>query len=146
MTDITGDTLVALGEMVLLEEKALIHSFIAGGTITKGRAVVFDTDNNEVKQAAAAGNALGIALEAAVEGDYLSVLMNNGIVKVEVSGAIDAGVAVQTHTDGTIVALADQAVDEGGSATYTVYYARKLGIALNTATADGDYIYILVAK
>jgi hypothetical protein len=38
--------------------------------------------------------------------------------------------------------LADKAVDEGGSATYTVYYNRRLGTALETTSAEDDLLFI----
>jgi hypothetical protein len=40
----------------------------------------------------------------------------------------------------------DQAVNEGGSGNYTIFYNRKLGTALESATADNDLIFIDVEK
>jgi hypothetical protein len=37
-------------------------------------------------------------------------------------------------------------VNEGGTASYTIYYARKLGIALESASAADDLIFIIVGK
>ena len=45
-----------------------------------------------------------------------------------------------------VLQLTDQAVNEGGSGNYTVYYNRKLGTALETATAADDLLFIDVEK
>lgn len=42
--------------------------------------------------------------------------------------------------------LTDQDVNEGGTAAYTIYYARRLGIAIDRFTAAGDTGRILVMK
>jgi hypothetical protein len=60
--------------------------------------------------------------------------------------AITRGKAVCSAANGKVIQLVDQAVDEGGTAKYTVFYNRKLGTALETASADGDLVFIKVLK
>jgi len=43
-----------------------------------------------------------------------------------------------------VLALADQAVDEGGTAKYTIYYSRGFARAEQSATAAADLISIVV--
>jgi len=45
-----------------------------------------------------------------------------------------------------VAPLVDQAVNEGGAATYTIFYNRKLGTALESTTTDGDLLFIDVEK
>jgi hypothetical protein len=90
-------------------------------------------------------NALGIAVNSPEAGKQCSVCVE-GIIKVTADGAIARGAAVCSAAGGKVTQLVDQAVDEGGSATYTIYYARKLGIALQTTSADGDTFLVHVEK
>jgi len=138
MADLWPDAEV--GEMV---GDGVVYSFEAEGAITKGRCVYLSSDM-KVSQCAASSNAIGVALKTVTAGEFCPVCVC-GVVKVTAGGAITRGVAVQTDANGNVVALADQAVNEGGTGTYTVYYARRLGFALQTF-ASGDTGLILIEK
>ncbi len=86
---------------------------------------------------------IGIATKTATTGQMCPIL-TNGRVKVTAGGAVTRGKAVCSAADGKIIQLVDQAVDEGGAAKYTIFYNRKLGTALESATADNDLIFIKV--
>ena len=73
-------------------------------------------------------------------------VLTRGRVKVVADGAITRGKAVCAAVGGKVGQLVDQAINEGGAATVTVYYNRKLGTALETTTADGDLLFIVVEK
>mgnify|MGYP001084755997 CR=1 FL=1 len=132
----------SLGDIVA--PGALILPFKAASNITKGKAVILSADG-EVSQPTSSSNAIGIAVEDASSGDQIGVCVL-GIVKVKAGGAISRGQAVQNDANADVIALSDQSVDEGGTATYTIYYSRILGFALDSASASGDYIRILVVK
>jgi hypothetical protein len=43
-----------------------------------------------------------------------------------------------------ILQLSDQAVNESGSGSYTIYYNRRLGTALETTSAADDLLFIVI--
>jgi hypothetical protein len=143
MADKTGKIWMAVGETD--DPEAIIKTFTADAAITKGHPVYLSADD-QVTGAAAAQNCIGVAVKDAADTEPVAVLVK-GRVKVTAGGAITRGQAVYgSDADGKVLALADQAVDEGGSATYTVYFNRKLGYALETAAAEDDLIFIQVEK
>ena len=73
-------------------------------------------------------------------------VLKTGRVKVVANGAITRDKACAVQPQGKVTQLVDQAVNEGGAATYTIFYNRKLGTALESADNDGDLIFIDVAK
>jgi hypothetical protein len=73
-------------------------------------------------------------------------VLKRGRVKVIASGAITRGYAVCSAGGNKVAQLVDQPVNEGGAATYTIFYNRKLGSALESAVADNDLIFIDVEK
>jgi len=73
-------------------------------------------------------------------------VLKRGRVKVTADGAITRGKAVCGAANNKVTQLVDQAVNEGGAATLTIFYNRKLGTALESAANDGDLIFIDVAK
>jgi len=97
------------------------------------------SSDDKVSPAAAAQDCIGIAVKDAAIGAQCSVL-TSGRVKVKAGAAVARGKAVYgADASKRVLQLTDQAVNEGGSANYTVYYNRKLGTALETTTvADGD--------
>lgn len=139
MTDLWPDA--ELGEMVTDGE---VLSFEAEAPITKG-SPVYLTDDMKVSPSPGGDNAIGIALNSPATGEQCSVC-TRGVVKVTASGAITRGTAVCSAAGGKVSQLVDQAVDEGGSATYTIFYVRKLGTAYQTTTTDGDEFLIHVEK
>jgi len=132
-----GDLITSLGDSTVL-------SLTAENDITKG-SPVYLTDDLKVSPSNGTDNAIGIALQTVSAGEQCPVCIR-GVVKVTAGGAITRGAAVCSAANGKVAELSDQPVDEGGTDTYTIYYARKLGIALCSASADGDLILILVGK
>jgi len=133
-----GDVLTALAEAEIL-------SFTAASAIAKGDPVYLTADM-QVASATSAQNCIGIALKTVGAGEQVPVLVK-GVVKVVAGGAISRGQAVYgADASKRVLALADQPVNEGGTATYTIYYARKLGIALQNFGAAGDAGLIYVCK
>jgi len=143
MADKTGKAWMAIGETD--DPNAVIESFEAEAAVTKGDPVYLSSDD-KVSPAAAAQDCIGVAVKDAALGAQCSVL-TKGRVKVKAGAAIARGKAVYgADASKRLLVLADQAVDEGGSATYTVYYNRKLGTALESALAADDLIFINVEK
>jgi len=127
-----------------ISEGEIVSLFKATGTIAKGK-LVYLTGDLEVQQAVLDCDPIGVALKDAVNGDYVPICIH-GVCKVLAGEAITRGKAIKSDANGKAIPLADQAVNEGGTETYTIYYARKAGIALQAAAADGDYILAFVCK
>lgn len=139
MADLYPD--VEVGEMI---SDGQVLSFEAAVAITKGYPVYLTADM-KVSPSPGGDDAVGIALKSAVSGEECPVCVR-GVVKVTAAGAIARGTAVRSAANGKVTQLVDQAVDEGGTSKYTIFYARKLGIALQAPSADGDTFLILVEK
>jgi len=142
MADKTGKSWMAAGETD--DPNALIESFEAAAAITKGSPIYLSADD-KVSPSPGGDDAIGIATKTVAIGEMCPVL-KRGRVKVTANGAITRGKAVCSAAGGKVTQLVDQAVNEGGSANYTIYYNRKLATALESATADGDLIFIDVEK
>ncbi|MBX5321846.1 MAG: DUF2190 family protein [Candidatus Bathyarchaeota archaeon] len=143
MADNTGKPWMSIGETD--DPKALIETFEAATAITKGDPVYLSADD-KVSPATSAQDCIGIALKSVSQGDPCPVLIR-GRVKVKVGGAVTRGKAVYgADSSKRLLQLTDQAVNEGGTATYTIYYNRKLGTALESASAADDLIFIYVEK
>jgi len=142
MADKSGKDWMAIGETD--DPNAVIETFTADADITKGDPVYLSADD-QVTPAASAQDCIGIATKTVSDTEPCPVLIR-GRVKVKAGGAIARGKAVYGgDASKRVLELADQAVDEGGVATYTIYYNRKLGTALETAVLD-DLIFIYVEK
>jgi hypothetical protein len=126
------------------DPNAIIESFEAAAEIAKGSPVYLSADD-KVSPSPGGDDSIGIATKTTATGKMCPVL-KRGRVKVTANGAITLGKAVCSAAGGKVTQLVDQAVDEGGSATYTIYYNRKLGMALEAAADDGDLIFIDVEK
>src|SRR3990170_4617407 len=143
MADKTGKTWMAIGETD--DPNAVIESYEAEAAVTKGDPVYLSSDD-KVSPAAAAQDCIGVAVKDAAIGAMCSVL-TSGRVKVKAGAAIARGKAVYgADASKRVLQLTDQAVNEGGSGNYTVYYNRKLGTALESASAADDLIFIDVEK
>jgi hypothetical protein len=143
MADNTGKAWMAIGETD--DSAAQIEFFTAAAAVTKGDPVYLSADE-QVSPAAAAQNCIGIAVKDTASGAPCPVL-TRGRVKVKAGGSVTRGTAVYgADASKRVLALADQAVNEGGSANYTIYYNRKLGYALDAASAADDLIFIVVEK
>ena len=134
---------MAIGETD--DPNAVIESYEAAAAITKGDPVYLSADD-KVSPAAAAQDCIGIATKTVASGAMCPVL-TEGRVKVKAGAAITRGKAVQgADASKRVLMLTDQSVNEGGSASYTVYYNRKLGTALETTSAADDLLFIVVEK
>lgn len=143
MADKTGKTWMSIGETD--DPNAIIETFTAGAAITKGDPVYLSADD-AVSPATSDQDCTGIATKTVAAGEPCPVLIR-GRVKVKTGGAITRGKAVYgADSDKRVLELTDQAVDEGGTSTYTIYYNRELGTALESATDADDLIFILVGK
>jgi len=141
MTDLTGKSWMAIGETD--DPNAIIESYEAAAAVTKGDPVYLSADD-KVSPATAAQDCIGIAVKNAAPTERCPVL-TSGRVKVKAGGAITRGKAVYgADSSKRVMQLADQAVNEGGSASYTVYYNRNLGTALETTAAADDLLFIQV--
>ena len=146
MTDNSGKTGMAIGETD--DPNAVIQTFAAAAAITKGDPVYLSASET-VTKAAAAQDCIGIAMKTqATVGGPVPVL-TKGRVKVAAGGAITIGKAVYgADSSQRVLMLTDvsQAVNEGGSATYTVAvpFARMLGKALQATSTAGDLLFIQV--
>lgn len=142
MADKTDKSFMAAGETD--DPTAIIESYKAAAEVTKGAPVYLSADD-QVSPSPGGDDAIGIATQSVALGAMCPVL-TSGKVKVVANGAITRGKAVCSAADAKVTQFVDQPVNEGGAATYTIYYNRKLGTALESATADGDLIYIKVEK
>jgi len=141
MTDKTYNSSLAIGETD--DPNAKIESYEAAAAITKGDPVYLSADD-KVSPAAASQDCIGIAVKTAAQGAMCPVLVS-GRVKVKAGGVINRGKAVYgADASKRVLELADQAVDEGGAAKYSIYYNRRLGIALETTAAADDLLFIVV--
>jgi len=140
MADLYPDAEV--GEMI---SDGQVLSFEAEAAITKGDPAYLSSDM-KVSPATSAQNCIGIALKTVSSGEQCPVCMR-GVVKVTAGGAISRGQAVYgADASKRVLALADQPVNEGGTATYTIYYSRLLGFALQAFSVAGDTGLILVKR
>lgn len=143
MADKTGKSWMAIGETD--DPNAVIESFEAAAAVTKGDPVYLSADD-KVSPAAAAQDCIGVAVKTVALGAQCPVL-TSGRVKVKAGAAIALGKAVYgADSSKRVLVLADQAVNEGGSANYTIYYNRKLGTAVEAVSAADDLIFIKVQK
>jgi len=139
MTDLTGKSWMAIGETD--DPNAIIESYEAAAQVTKGDPVYLSADD-KVSPAADAQDCIGVAVKSAAVGEQCPVLIR-GRVKVTAGEAIARGKAVYgADASNRVLQLTDQAVDEEGSASYTVYYNRRLGTALETTAAADDLLFI----
>jgi len=127
-----------------ISEGEIVSLFKATATISKGTFVQL-TGDLEVQPAVSTSDPVGVALKDAENGDMVPVCLH-GVCKVKAGGAITLGKAVKSDDSARAVELSDQAVDEGGTSTYTIYYARKAGIALQAASGVDDWILVFVCK
>src|SRR3990170_7854914 len=90
MADKTYNASLAIGETD--DSNAIIESYEAAATVTKGDPVYLSADD-KVSPAAATQDCIGIAVKGAAVGERCPVLVN-GRVKVKAGGAITRGKAV----------------------------------------------------
>ncbi len=127
-----------------VSEGEIVSLFKATAAITGGTLVQL-TGDLEVQPAVANSDPIGVALKDVGSGESVPVCIH-GVCKVKAGGAISRGKAVKSDASARAIEMSDQAVDEGGTATYTIYYARKAGVALQSASAADDWILIFICK
>lgn len=127
-----------------VSEGEIVSLFKATANIAKGTLVQL-TGDLEVQPATANSDPIGVALKDASNGDIVPICLH-GVCKVKAGAAIIRGKAVKSDANARAIELTDQNVNEGGTNTYTIYYARKVGIALQSATAADDWILVFVCK
>jgi hypothetical protein len=142
MVDKTDNASIAAGETD--DPTVQIESFEAAAGITKGSPVYLSADD-KVSASPGGDDAIGVATKTVLTAEMCPVL-RKGKVKVIANGAITRGKAVCSAGSNKVAQLVDQPVNEGGAATYTIFYNRKLGTALESAVNDGDLIFITVGK
>ena len=141
MTDLTGKSWMAIGETD--DPNAIVESYQAEAAVTKGDPVYLSS-NDKVSPAAAAQDCIGIALKTTEANAQCPVLIR-GRVKVKAGGAINRGKAVfAADSSKRVLELTDQAVNEAGSATYSIFFNRRLGTALETTSAADDLLFIQI--
>lgn len=137
---------MATPKTIILKGHGIRKEGVASGAITPGHLVEFGGANDLQVHSTAAGNA---RKAFAVEND----LIGNGITDDYAAGdqvqysvfqtgeevyalvaagatAITKGAALESAGDGTVAVYAAQAVNEGGTATYTIYDGAIVGYAL----------------
>ncbi|MEM2386094.1 MAG: DUF2190 family protein [Candidatus Bathyarchaeia archaeon] len=125
-----------------------IVSFTAGADITKGQPVYITGDMTVLPATSRSHKVIGVAVTNAASGKPVSVLMGCPIVYMTAGAAITAGSHVVAGTAGKVVPadVADQAVNEGGTATYTFSASYIIGIAVEGAAAADAVIRVAVAQ
>ena len=128
------------------DPEAMIDSYEVAAAVTKGDPVYLSADD-KVSPATSGQECIGIAMGSqATVGNKVPIL-TRGRVKVKAGGAITRGKGVYgADASKRVMVLADQAVNEAGSGSYTIYYNRKLGTALETTSAADDLLFIIVGK
>ena len=143
MTDLTGKTWMAIGETD--DPNAIIESYEAAAAVTKGDPVYLSADD-KVSPATAAQDCIGIAVKSVAQTERCPILIS-GRVKVKAGGAITRGKAVYgADASKRVVQMTDQAVNESGTGSYTIYYNRRLGTALETTSAADDLLFIVIQR
>jgi len=109
-------------------------SFVAGGTISKNRAVKLDTTAGQVVVCSAITDvAIGIATEDATSGYSVTVQLF-GKAKVVASASTSVGDQLMPTASGS-----------GKVSTAAGATAKSMGLGLQAAGADGDVIEVLLA-
>lgn len=132
---------MAIGETD--DPNAIIESYEAAAAVTKGDPVYLSADD-KVSPATAAQDCIGIAVKSVAQSERCPVLVS-GRVKVKAGGVVTRGKAVYgADASKRVVQMTDQAVNESGTGSYSIYYNRRLGTALETTSAADDLLFIVI--
>jgi len=118
---------------------------LADGAITEASVVTKGTNSEDVAEAVAGEDAIGVAASDSVgtdqyeDGDQVDVI-TSGVVKVEANAAITPGQAVATDASGKVKPAAEVVQDGTGTSTYDL--SKVVGTAVSEATASGDVIEV----
>lgn len=111
-----------------------IKTFVTGAAVSAKRLLKLSSGEVVHNTATATDDPIGVSQYAGADGDAIAVRLINdaGTFEVTAAGAISADADVYAAADGKVQALPTAA------GTY-----RRIGKALEAATADGDIIEIL---
>lgn len=116
----------------------LRFSLPAGAAVERRRFIAVNTDGEGVQATAGAG-AVGVSMNAAADGEVLEVA--DGIVIVEASAAINAGVDVSVATDGKAVTAT--AMTQSGTTPFAVTAGTVVvGKAITATTGAGQFVAV----
>lgn len=132
----------------------------SGQTITPGHLIDLDTSGDVIVHANAGQNHPGfVAVENDLAGDDIDDNYDTAAEKVQYDVAqrgkeyymilkdgenVDIGDPLESAGDGTLQEHTPQAVDEGGTGTYTIYNNAIVGIALEAKAPSGSTARIKV--
>jgi hypothetical protein len=126
-----------------------IVSFTAGAAITKGQPVYVSGDMTVSPAINITQNTIGVAvINQPTVGKQVSVLMGCPIVYMTASTAFAAGLYVTPTTASKVLGVPPptQAVNEAGTATYTLGVGFLVGIALEAASGADAIIRVAVIQ
>ncbi|ADB58550.1 capsid cement protein [Archaeoglobus profundus] len=115
----------------------------AGADITAGQVVELTGDKTVAPTGGASSKVIGVALINANAGENVTIV-TEGVVEVVAAGAIAAGDKVQSAAGGKVAKFsATKTYTDSAGNTVDVDDATKIiGIALTSASADGDKILV----
>ncbi len=116
----------------------MAQSFIAGGTITRGRAVKQNIAGQVVQATAAGERCIGIALQSVVSGEQVAVALEGEVVSIaDIDGAAASAtdLAYQTSADGQLLPLAPVADSGDFSIAYPLFNTADTTVAANDVQA-----------
>ena len=115
-------------------ENAGLKAFAAGADVEAHRLVKLSSGDVIHNTATATDDPVGVTQRAADSGDDVTVrtINDSGTFEITAAGAISQGAEVYAAAAGKVQAL------PAAAGTY-----RRIGLALEAATADGDIIEIL---
>jgi hypothetical protein len=113
-----------------------IVTFTAAENISKGEPVYISGDMTVSKSTAKHHHTIGVAVTNALQGKSVSVLMGCPIVYMTAQDNLSAGIHVVPYEGKITVAdVAEQPVNEGGTATYTFSASFIVGVTLEAINA-----------
>jgi len=117
----------AIGDDIILQEGAAAYNYKASGTIKAGQLVkVKDTMEVKVCSDKDDTGCVGVSAYDVTDNEYLAVWGPGNIVRVRISGAATVGDDLQAASD----------TEDGYLASRTAVAGAKVGVALETVTAD----------
>lgn len=120
--------------MVLVYAEGRFVKATAGAAVTAGQLVEL-TDNETVAPASAdSTKVVGVAMKDAAANELVTVV-TEGVVELTASGAIAAGDRVAADAGGKVKAWSAAAAGDS---------AKIVGVALTSASADGDKVKVLM--
>jgi len=128
--------------MVYFPHVVLAIKAIAAEAITAGTLVDFTADG-KVSLCDDGDRPHGIAMTNAAANEEVTVMLIGVAKEVEAGGAISVGQQVVGDANARPKALANQDVDEGGTAAYTIYYDFRKATCIKAASAAGDKIDLI---